>query len=44
MATLVAAIHAFRAVSKVVDGRSRPGHDVQKAPIVNTIFNGTEVE
>jgi hypothetical protein len=41
MAALVAAIHVFGAVSEVVDGRDKPGHDVKKAPIVNTIFNRT---
>jgi hypothetical protein len=29
MAALVAAIHVFGAVRKVVDGRAAPGHDVQ---------------
>jgi hypothetical protein len=35
MAALVASIHVFGAVGKDVDGRSKPGHDVQKAPVVN---------
>jgi hypothetical protein len=39
MAARVAAIHVFGAVGKIVDGRARPGHDVRKAPVVNTIFN-----
>jgi hypothetical protein len=43
MAVLVAAIHVFGEASKVVVGRARSGHDVQKAPVVNTIFNRTEV-
>ena len=30
MAALVAAIHVFVAVSKVVDGRAEPGHDGRK--------------
>jgi hypothetical protein len=45
MAARVAAIHVFGAVSKVVDGWATPNHDGhgQNAPIVNTIFNLTEV-
>jgi hypothetical protein len=43
MAALVAAIHVFGSVSKVVDGWAEPSHDGQKAPIINTIFNRTEV-
>jgi hypothetical protein len=30
MAALVAAIHVFGAVGKVVDGRDAPGHDGEK--------------
>jgi hypothetical protein len=44
MAALVAAIHAFGAVSKVVDGWAEPSHDVEKAPVVNTIFNWTVMD
>jgi hypothetical protein len=41
MAARVAAIHVFGAVRKVVDGRDTRGHDVEKAPVANTIFNRT---
>jgi len=43
MAARVAAIHVFGEDGKVVDGPATPGHDVQKAPVVNTITNRTAV-
>jgi hypothetical protein len=43
MAALVAVIHVFGAVSKVVDGRDKPGDDVEKASVFNTILDRTEV-
>jgi hypothetical protein len=43
MAALVAAIHVFGVVSKVVDGLAEPSHDLAKAPVVNMIFNRTAV-
>jgi uncharacterized Zn-binding protein involved in type VI secretion len=40
MAGLAAAIHVFGAVSKVVDGRDAPGHDVEKHQSPNTKLTG----
>jgi len=39
----VAAIHDFVTASEDVDGWAEPSHDVDKAPVVNTIFNRTAV-
>lgn len=37
MPALVAGIHVFQSMSRIkdVDGRVKPGHDVERAPIVN---------
>jgi hypothetical protein len=43
MAAHVAAVHVFGAASKDVDGGEEPGHDVEKAPVDDTIFNRTAV-
>jgi hypothetical protein len=43
MAALVAAIHGFRSASKDVDGRDKPGHDDEKAPVAVGKFHRTLV-
>jgi hypothetical protein len=43
MAALVAAIHVFRSASKDVDGRDKPGHDDEKAPVAVAKFHRTAV-